>query len=173
MHPPDAGYPYPPPSAPGVYSTPPVTSVYPPPFQSPQSWSTGLFDCTSDCTNCVVTLFCPCITFGRIAEILDRGSAPCGLSGALYALLQYLTWFHWVYSCTYRTKMRAQYSLADAPCSDCLVHCCCEQCALCQEYRELNNRDFDMFIGWHANMERRATAAAVYLPPVTPDAMLR
>lgn len=94
-----------------------------------------------------MTLFCPCITFGRIAEILDRGSASCGLSGALYALLQYLTWFHWVYSCTYRTKMRAQYSLVDAPCTDCLVHCCCEQCALCQEYRELKNRDFDMFIG--------------------------
>jgi hypothetical protein len=30
---------------------------------------------------------------------------------------------------------------------DCLVHFCCETCALSQEYRELKNRGFDMGIG--------------------------
>jgi len=43
--------------------------------------------------------------------------------------------------------MRAQYDLPEAPCMDCLVHFCCEACALCQEYRELKNRGFDLSIG--------------------------
>jgi hypothetical protein len=37
--------------------------------------------------------------------------------------------------------------LEEAPCVDCLVHFCCETCALSQEYRELKNRGFDMGIG--------------------------
>lgn len=43
--------------------------------------------------------------------------------------------------------MRGQYDLEEAPCADCLVHFCCETCSLCQEYRELKNRGFDMGIG--------------------------
>ncbi|RWV83993.1 hypothetical protein GW17_00054334 [Ensete ventricosum] len=154
-----------------------------PPYRGPQPWSTGLCDCTDDCGNCkllamllyrCMTCFCPCVTFGRIAEIVDQGStckpsssptvsiqpnrcqhrlmgvfrwsAACGTSGVLYGVLEYLTCFHWVYSCCYRSKLRAQYSLPESPCADCLVHCCCESCALCQEYRELKHRDFDMTI---------------------------
>ncbi|RRT41078.1 hypothetical protein B296_00035725 [Ensete ventricosum] len=154
-----------------------------PPYRGPQPWSTGLCDCTDDCGNCkllamllyrCMTCFCPCVTFGRIAEIVDQGStckpsssptvsiqpnrcqhrlmgvfrwsAACGTSGVLYGVLEYLTCFHWVYSCCYRSKLRAQYSLPESPCADCLVHCCCEPCALCQEYRELKHRDFDMTI---------------------------
>ncbi|KAH0692204.1 hypothetical protein KY285_019301 [Solanum tuberosum] len=37
-------------------------------------WSTGLCDCMSDPKNCCITLWCPCITFGRVAEIIDKGS---------------------------------------------------------------------------------------------------
>ncbi|ONK55689.1 uncharacterized protein A4U43_UnF90, partial [Asparagus officinalis] len=92
------------------------------------------------------TCFCPCVTFGRIAEIVDRGSTSCGTSGALYALLQWFTCLHCVYSCAYRSKLRAQYNLGESPCNDCFVHCCCEPCALSQEYRELRNRGFDMSI---------------------------
>jgi hypothetical protein len=35
----------------------------------------------------------------------------------------------------------------DRPCNDCLVHFCCDACALCQEYRELKHRGFDMTMG--------------------------
>jgi Cys-rich protein (TIGR01571 family) len=89
---------------------------------------------------------------------VDRGATSCGTSGALYALLSYLTGCQWVYSCTYRQKMRAQFGLADAPCGDCCVHCCCETCALCQEYKELTARGFDPDLGWHLNQ------AAAYPP---------
>ncbi|XP_048441016.1 protein PLANT CADMIUM RESISTANCE 2-like isoform X1 [Pyrus x bretschneideri] len=107
-------------------------------------WSTGLFDCFSDPKNCCVTLWCPCITFGQIAETVDKGSIPCCASGALYILIACVTAFPCIYSCFYRSKMRQQYTLDGSPCGDCLVHCFCEGCALCQEYRELKFRGFNM-----------------------------
>ncbi|XP_038985307.1 uncharacterized protein LOC120103770 isoform X4 [Phoenix dactylifera] len=42
--------------------------------QGPHLWSTGLCDCTTDCWSCCMTCFCPCITFGQIAEIVDQGA---------------------------------------------------------------------------------------------------
>ncbi|KAI4357589.1 hypothetical protein L6164_001527 [Bauhinia variegata] len=118
-------------------------------------WSTGLCDCASDWKLCCITCWCPCITFGRIAEIVDKGSSSCGVNGALYTLIACVTACACCYSCFYRSKMRQQYLLHERPCCDCLVHCCCEPCALCQEYRELESRGFDMIIGWHGNVEQR------------------
>ncbi|GKV52770.1 hypothetical protein SLEP1_g59336 [Rubroshorea leprosula] len=51
----------------------------PPPPPPPQPgtegpWSSGLCDCLSDIPNCCITCWCPCVTFGQIAEIVDRGS---------------------------------------------------------------------------------------------------
>ncbi|KAF5939243.1 hypothetical protein HYC85_023502 [Camellia sinensis] len=94
-----------------------------------------------------ITCWCPCITFERIAEIVDKGSTSCGASGALYTLISIVVGCPCFYSCFYRSKMRQQYLLHESLCGDCLVHCCCESCALCQEYRELKNRRFDMAIG--------------------------
>lgn len=71
----------------------------------------------------------------------------CAASGALYGVLLGLTGLPSLYSCFYRSRMRGQYDLEEAPCVDCLVHVFCEPCALCQEYRELRNRGFDMGIG--------------------------
>ncbi|RCV07006.1 hypothetical protein SEVIR_1G213100v4 [Setaria viridis] len=132
------------------------------------AWSTGLCDCFDDCSNCCVTCLCPCITFGQVAEIIDRGSTSCGTSGALYTLIMLLTCCQCVFSCFYRAKMRAQYGLQESPCADCCVHCCCECCALCQEYRELKKRGFDMKLGWHANMERQGRTAATMPPQMHP-----
>ncbi|KAL4276190.1 protein PLANT CADMIUM RESISTANCE 2-like isoform X1 [Arachis ipaensis] len=110
-----------------------------------QRWSTGLCRCFDDPANCVVTCFCPCITFGQIAEIVSKGTSTCTCEGAIYGALA-LIGFPCLYSCFYRSKMRAQYELPEAPCMDCLVHFCCETCALCQEYRELKNRGIDLSI---------------------------
>ncbi|CAI9096054.1 OLC1v1032121C1 [Oldenlandia corymbosa var. corymbosa] len=101
-----------------------------------------------------ITLWCPCVTFGQVSEIVDRGSTACGLNGYFYTLLAFVTGC-WMYSYCCRSKMRKQYSLEEDPCPDCCVHFCCEPCALCQEYRELKNRGFDMHIGWYANMKRQ------------------
>ncbi|GJN21428.1 hypothetical protein PR202_gb08900 [Eleusine coracana subsp. coracana] len=102
----------------GYYQGPPGggTAAFAVQAQAPvAAWSTGLCDCFDDCSNCCVTCLCPCITFGQIAEIVDRGSTSCGASGALYALILFLTGCHCIYSCFYRAKMRAQYGLREEP----------------------------------------------------------
>lgn len=86
-----------------------------------------------------------------MTKILATLFAACGASGALYALIAFLTGWSCLYSCFYRTKMRRQYSLPESPCPDIFVHCCCELCALCQEYRELKGRGFDMSIGTNSH----------------------
>ncbi|XP_026434597.1 protein PLANT CADMIUM RESISTANCE 7-like isoform X2 [Papaver somniferum] len=130
-------------------------------------WSTGLCHCFDDPGNCLVTCFCPCITFGQIAEIANKG---CVTYGAAYALLA-LIGMPCLYSCCYRSELRAQYDLEEAPCVDCLVHFFCEFCALCQEHRELRNHGFDMGIGWQANMDRRSRG--VTTAPVVNGGMMR
>ena len=77
--------------------------------------------------------------------------AACGAGGALYTLICCVVCCPCFYSCFYRSKMRQQYTLEKSPCGDCLVHCCCESCALCQEYRELESRGYDMKIGKTTN----------------------
>ncbi|XP_021910018.1 protein PLANT CADMIUM RESISTANCE 2-like [Carica papaya] len=138
-----------------------------------QEWSTGFFDCCSDVPNCCLTCWCPCITFGRIAEIVDRGSTTCQTSGALYAILAVLTGCACLYSYCYRSKMRKEYELKGNACEDCLAHCCCELCALTQQYRELQNRGFNMSIGWNANMEQMSHVVVVTRAPVVEVGMTR
>ncbi|XP_010269371.1 PREDICTED: protein PLANT CADMIUM RESISTANCE 2-like [Nelumbo nucifera] len=143
------------------------------PFKAPavgMPWSTGLCHCCDDPANCVITCFCPCITFGQIAEIVNRGQTSCASRGAIYGLLGF-TGFACFYSCFYRSKLRGQYDLEEAPCVDCLVHFCCETCALCQEYRELKMRGYDMGIGWEANMGRQNRGMTV--PPSVGEGMTR
>ncbi|KAI4295643.1 hypothetical protein L6164_035665 [Bauhinia variegata] len=169
---------YAPPAVIPIYS-PAVTANTPSYFSSTtirsastatRRWSTGLCRCLNDPANCLVTCCCPCVTFGLIAEIVDKGESSCVYSGAMYGLLA-LTGFACLYSCFYRSNMRAQYDLPEAPCMDCFVHFCCETCALCQEYRELHNHGFDMGIGWEANVERQRRRATA--PPLVETSMRR
>ncbi|KAI3893003.1 hypothetical protein MKX03_008617 [Papaver bracteatum] len=106
-----------------------------------------------DCSSCL-TCWCPCITFGQTSEIVDRGLSSCGVNGALYALIGVFTGCSWIYSCTYRTKFRRTYNLEGSDCKYCLIHFWCESCDLCQQYRELKNRGYDVSLGWHGNVER-------------------
>ncbi|CAN1137824.1 Protein PLANT CADMIUM RESISTANCE 2, partial [Linum perenne] len=131
------------------------------PAGSPLPWSTGLCDCYHDCSSCCLTIWCPCVTFGRIAEIVDQGSTSCGLSGTLYVLMMWMLGCACIFSCFYRAKMRRHFHLEEKPCADCCVHLFCEGCALCQEYRELQTRGFDLSIGWHGNMERNRRLATM------------
>ncbi|XP_021910199.1 protein PLANT CADMIUM RESISTANCE 11-like [Carica papaya] len=169
------------PSAPPCPPPPPLSTGAPPATRSrpstthqdgPLPWSTDLCDCCLDFSSCCLTCWCPCIAFGRIAEIVDRGSTSCGVSGALYTLLLCMTGCSCLYSCFYRSKLRGQYFLEESVCcTDCCIHFCCEQCALCQEYRELKNQGFDLSIGWHGNMERQKRIAGI--APIPEGGMIR
>ncbi|XVF86037.1 hypothetical protein PTKIN_Ptkin17bG0168500 [Pterospermum kingtungense] len=135
-----------------------------------EQWTTGLYDCCDDPSNCLTTCFCPCITFGRIAEIIDRGDRSCGLSGLVYYAM---TAIHcgWLYGGIYRTKLRQLFSLPEVPFGDRFVHCCCCVCSLSQEYRELRNRGSDPSIGWQANVEKWKRVGLK--PPITAPGMDR
>nr|XP_010932737.1 protein PLANT CADMIUM RESISTANCE 2 [Elaeis guineensis] len=162
-----------------VEFTPPVTgvpvavshNVYNVQTQAPVVWSTGLCDCMEDVENCCLTCWCPCITFGRIAELVDRGTISCGAAGSLYVIIAILTGCQWIYSWSYSSELRFEYNLPGSPCYDCCVHFWCESCALCRDYRELKNRGYDMTIGWQMNKERRCQVATQ--PPIMQRAMMR
>ncbi|KAH6837958.1 PLAC8 family protein [Perilla frutescens var. hirtella] len=142
----------------------------PPPFNPPpapplivkqnmlqlnQPWETHLFDCMANPQNAIVTLCFPCVTFGQIAEVLDNGGTSCATSGILYSLIACCIGMPCLMSCGYRSKLRAKFGLVESPAPDCLIHCFCECCALCQEYRELQLRGFDPAIGHAGNVAKQ------------------
>ncbi|OMP06793.1 hypothetical protein COLO4_07891 [Corchorus olitorius] len=105
------------------------------------SWTTGLFDCMDDPTNALITALFPCVTFGQIADVMDNGHTTCATSGIIYAVAPCLV------SRPYRTKLRRRFGLVEAPAADWIVHTIFEPCALCQEFRELNNRGINPTLG--------------------------
>ncbi|GAQ77903.1 hypothetical protein KFL_000050400 [Klebsormidium nitens] len=115
---------------------------------SEEGWHHGLFDCFSDIPLCLQTCFCPCITVGQNIEVIDNGVTPCPLGAAFWYLFQQVTGCACIYSCMYRSRLRAKYHLPEEPCWDCCVHGCCLPCALCQEYKELRTRGLDPALGW-------------------------
>uniref|UniRef100_A0A7N0U949 Uncharacterized protein n=1 Tax=Kalanchoe fedtschenkoi TaxID=63787 RepID=A0A7N0U949_KALFE len=51
---------------------------------------------------------------------------------------------------------------------DLCTHYCCECFALCQEYRELQHRGFDMALGWKGNVESWRGHGGVQMAPSAP-----
>ncbi|GKD06943.1 plant cadmium resistance 3-like protein [Tanacetum coccineum] len=66
---------------------PPYATGIPAQYVSPRpinvKWSSSLCACCSDVPNCCLTCWCPCITFGQIAEIVDKGNT-CKLIPDIY-----------------------------------------------------------------------------------------
>lgn len=53
----------------------------------------------------------------------------------------------WILGAQYRHQLRTKYNLVQAPAEDWVLHLFCPCCALCQEYRELQNRGIDPSLG--------------------------
>ena len=73
--------------------------------------------------------------------------AACLGQASIFTVISCFTPCICLYTCHYRSRLRAKYELQQTPCNDCCVHFWCLGCAMCQEYRELKNRGFDMHIG--------------------------
>ncbi|XP_019176486.1 PREDICTED: protein PLANT CADMIUM RESISTANCE 2-like [Ipomoea nil] len=189
--PPQPPYYYPPmPMAPppGPYYFPP----FPPPFYNQpamgmggydpynadrsltpltNAWSTQLCDCFSDIKISFITIFLPCVTFGRIAEFINEGHTTWWEHALMFAFCHVLTLSQGssIYSCYYRTKMRNKYALNGNIFMDFLLHLFCMRLSLCQQYRQLDRMGFDVGLGWHGYMEKQrinATEAAIqFMPP--------
>ncbi|KAJ6359058.1 hypothetical protein OIU76_000715 [Salix suchowensis] len=116
----------------------------------------------------LITALFPCVTYGQVAEIVDNGQSSCATNGMMYGLVAFCIGMPCLLSCGYRSKLRAKYGLIEDPAPDWLTHCIFEWCALCQEYRELNNRGLDPAIGWQGNisMQNMQQAQAGMAPPM-------
>ncbi|KVH91894.1 Uncharacterized protein family Cys-rich [Cynara cardunculus var. scolymus] len=193
--------------------------IFPPPYPPPpfvvgqepiyypderHSWAIGLFDCFSDLKISFLVLLCPCVAFGKIAEIVNEGETIWTEPGSLYCFLYIVQvgfmeivdfiWFilfkdrcigsmsyqGWIigfilatfYNGLYRTKLRRQWNLKGSLTSDYCLHLFCHQCALCQQYRQLEHQGFIVFQGWERNKERfRQTMTVMYpqAPPVVQE----
>ncbi|KAI3733805.1 hypothetical protein L6452_13261 [Arctium lappa] len=140
------------------------------------AWSTSLFECFDDPQTFIITFFAPCVTFGQIAEMVDRGRASVGMYAALYFLIMYFTGCGCLLSAYFRIKMSHIYRLPDDPLINILIHLLCEPCALCQEYRELQHHGFNMQlgVGWqHQTPEVQQIGAPPMAPPMVPGGMTR
>eukprot|EP00245_Coleochaete_scutata_P012432 TRINITY_DN4812_c0_g1_i1.p1 TRINITY_DN4812_c0_g1~~TRINITY_DN4812_c0_g1_i1.p1 ORF type:complete len:181 (-),score=12.35 TRINITY_DN4812_c0_g1_i1:201-743(-) len=148
---PAVGYPY---QAPTAYPTvlpapqPPQLTV------GPGKWTHGLCGCIPDLLTCqhvqlhIETCFCPCVTFGRIAEMVDEGRTPCPNGAAIWYILEQFTLLGCIYSCWYRQKLRNKYNIPAGPFTDAFVHLCCPICAFCQEFKELESRGMNPGLGY-------------------------
>ncbi|KAI4312845.1 hypothetical protein MLD38_037635 [Melastoma candidum] len=122
-------------------------------------------------TGCI-TYWCPCVVFGQNAEIIDRGNTSCAFAGCMfYCLAQFAC--NAMYACTYRSKLRGQYSIPGSECADFCIHFWCPLCAICQEHRELVNRGFGPSIGWVANEEMQNGQIGMTVPPASQHGMTR
>ncbi|KAF6147748.1 hypothetical protein GIB67_006721 [Kingdonia uniflora] len=122
-------------------------------------WSSGICACCDDMQSCCVGLICPCYLFGKNADVLGSGTMVgscmthfiiCGIVNALCcvltdgALLGLPGCFVACYACGYRRSLRAKYNLPEAPCGDLTTHVFCHLCAICQEYREICDRNSEV-----------------------------
>jgi len=136
-------------------------------------WATGLFECFDDIPTCLITAFAPCVTFGQIAEMVDRGQNSWGVYVLLHAGILYFTGCGCLLSAYYRVKMSNLYKLPADPLINILVHLICEPCALCQEYRELQARGFNMQlgVGWRGQSPEIQQTGGFMVAPKVPEGM--
>ncbi|GMH40498.1 hypothetical protein BSKO_08402 [Bryopsis sp. KO-2023] len=97
-----------------------------------QPWTTGLFDCCSDCETMCYGMWCtPCLYGENVAKLTGSG---CCMPACLYLMCPQ---FACCFAGPNRTQLRNKYNLDEEPCSDCCVHWLCSRCAVCQEARHL------------------------------------
>ncbi|KAI3516646.1 hypothetical protein L1887_15569 [Cichorium endivia] len=147
-----------------------------PPQQGPiPMWSSGLFECFDDIPTLLITAVAPCVTFGQVAEMIDRGQNSCMVFAGLHAGLMYFTGCGCLLSAYFRIKMSQIYNVPNDPLINILVHLICEPCALCQEYRELQSHGFNMTlgVGWKNQSPEIQQTLGLMVPPTVPGGMTR
>ncbi|CAM6095044.1 unnamed protein product [Calypogeia fissa] len=122
-------------------------------------WMTSFCGCLADPASCCLTMFCPCVAVGMVAQKLDRGTTHWLTGAIVWLVLQEMTTLGCLYSCHYRKKLRERYNLKNRPLPDPLVHWICWPCAICQELRELKARE-TAYYGFGDNDRR-----VVFYPP--------
>ena len=94
-------------------------------------WSVSLFSCFDNMKVCIITLFLPCYTMGKVAESVGES---CCLHGCLFPFLPIAGFWCPV---AIRGMIRSNKGIEGSCLMDCLTLWCCAYCALCQEYNEM------------------------------------
>ncbi|XP_027162877.1 protein MID1-COMPLEMENTING ACTIVITY 1-like isoform X1 [Coffea eugenioides] len=105
-------------------------------------WQADLFECCSEPCLSMKACIYPCGIFSRIANVVSCGKIT--REEALNNLMAYSLFCGCCcYTCCIRGKVRKLFGIEGGSCDDFLTHlmCCC--CALVQEWRELELRDFE------------------------------
>ena len=129
-----------------------------------EQWEYGLCGCCDDCTVCCIGCWAPFVLHAENGKML-RGSLTQDWEYwndcLLYAVLWLFTGCHCILGMMRRPEIRMKYALLEQPCNDCCVHCCCHECALCQENKELKLK---MVTGYAAQGQVMAPMGAYAQP---------
>lgn len=125
----------------------PATITAPAPANA-QPWYTDFFGCFDPIDTCLITCFCPCVTFGKTHHRLRKSPTLEGYSPINASCLG----FGFLHCCAInifmnvlqRHELRTKYNLQGDFVTDCLTTWCCVCCNLIQtekeaEYRALHN----------------------------------
>ena len=101
-------------------------------------FKTGLFSVFDDVRVCCFGACCPCCLYGDNVNRLNGGTGYLPHC----CLMMLCPCFSCLYAGKTRAELRSKYGLHEEPCSDCVVHCFCVCCGICQEAREMKFRGY-------------------------------
>ncbi|KAK8854078.1 plac8 [Tritrichomonas musculus] len=102
------------------------------------NFSTGLFDCFSDCAICVYTFFCPsCALSDNWAQSRNEDCSIC----------HFCAFAHPIWT---RDNIRVKLGQREKQyVSDFIIYSCCTLCAICQDARELKHLKGNVLLQEH------------------------
>lgn len=123
------------------------------------SWQDQWNDCGAEPETCLLSCCCPCVQFGKNyaavrpltygahpQQTVEENKGACCLAALAYMGATYFCGClgAGVAGCFVRQEIKKKYGITTGECSDSpsdfLLHCCCQPCALSQEWRELKFR---------------------------------
>lgn len=104
-------------------------------------WNYNLFGCFEDKNLCMLSTFCPCYVFGKVAYTVDK-------SCLLWGILLLIPFVNLIAFGRIRYHVRKTVHI-DGVCSDdCVLTMFCAPCALVQEAREVQDERHIMQRTW-------------------------
>ncbi|KAI9655703.1 MAG: hypothetical protein M1829_000615 [Trizodia sp. TS-e1964] len=105
-----------------------------------QPWHTSFWECFLPVDLCLITCFCPCVTFGKTHHRTRKGASLEGFSPVNASCLGF--WasgcfgLHFIPSLMQRGDIRAKNNIGGNMIEDCLLSYCCGCCTLIQSEKE-------------------------------------
>lgn len=109
-------------------------------------WSYGTCGCIGSLEVCCLTLWCPCVAYGRLAEaaqpdFMEAADVKAAKLKATVAYLCCAPLFWPCLGCYRRQKLAHHYKIDMIVWEDLLCHILCHPCSMCQEGREVRRRE--------------------------------